>query len=54
MNKSLDGNLIEIFLFSVFNRTDERILTKLTKTAANKSLNQLHVLPTFSAFDFTM
>src|SRR5210317_2505176 len=48
MKTSFVGSFNEIFLLPLFNRTADNILTQLTKTAANKSLNHAHLFAILS------
>src|SRR6056300_1723755 len=48
MNVSFVGNLSDIFLLSFPSRTDERIFTQLTNTAARRSLNHAHLFAMLS------
>src|SRR5210317_2445346 len=48
MKVSFVGSLSEIFLLSLPRRTDERILTQLTNTAARRSLNHAHLFAMLS------
>src|SRR5210317_2225655 len=48
MKTSFVGSFNEIFLLSLFNRTADKILTQLTKTAANRSLNHAHLFDILS------
>jgi len=54
MNTSLDGNFNDIFLLSLPRRTEDRIFTQLTNTAASKSLNHAHLFAMLSVCCFDM